>query len=163
MERVFTVGADAVVLDLEDAVPEANKASARALVAKALLSNASWVRINRAGSDDARRDIDAVGAAARGLRIPKVESPDDVEWVHRLCPGTPLIALIETAVGVTAAAAIVQHPAVYALALGAADLTRDLSLGGDGIELLYVRSQLVVVSRAAGIAPPIELRASQHP
>ncbi len=126
------------------------------LVAATLLKHASWVRINRAGSDDARRDIDAVGADARGIRVPKVECAADIEWVHQLSPATPLIAIIETAVGVTAAAEIASHPAVYALALGAADLMHDLSLGGDDMELLYVRSQLVVVSRAAGIAPPID-------
>jgi citrate lyase subunit beta / citryl-CoA lyase len=156
VERVFAAGSDAVVLDLEDAVPEANKERARTLVAGALRTQASWVRINRAGTDEARRDVDAVGADACGLRIPKVESAEDIEWVHRLRPAMPLVATIETAIGVTAAAEIASHSAVYALALGAADLMRDLSLGGSDIELLYVRSQLVVVSRAAGIAPPID-------
>jgi citrate lyase subunit beta/citryl-CoA lyase len=156
VDQVFTAGSDAVILDLEDAVPDANKEQARALVAAAIRMQASWVRINRAGTNDARSDIEAVGADARGFRVPKVESAEDIEWVHRLCPEMPLIAIIETAIGVTRAAEIASHPAVYALSLGAADLMRDLSLGGDDIELLYVRSQLVVVSRAAGIAPPID-------
>ena len=46
---------------------------------------------------------DAVAGLAAGIRIPKAESPDDVQWVHRRAPGTPLICAIESARGLLAA------------------------------------------------------------
>ena len=156
VERVFTIGADAVILDLEDSVRPENKGRARSLVAATLQTHSGWARINRPGTEDARRDLEAVASCAIGLRIPKVETAEEIDWVRLFCPDLPLIATIETALGVEAAAEIASHPAVVALALGAADLTLDLSLGGDDLELLYVRSQMVIVSRAAGIGPPID-------
>ena len=76
--RVFKVGADAVMLDLEDAVPPHAKAQARSMVADVLVDRAAWVRINAVGTELAAADLEAVTGLAAGIRIPKVESARDV-------------------------------------------------------------------------------------
>jgi citrate lyase subunit beta / citryl-CoA lyase len=154
--KVFGAGADAVILDLEDAVPPEHKMGARHTVVDALASHPAWVRINTAQTPLAAADLDAVAGLAHGIRIPKVESVEDVRWVAERAPGKPLLCAIESARGVANALAIAAEPAVKHLALGGIDLQRDLGVGnGDGA-LQYVRSHLVVASRAAGIEPPID-------
>jgi citrate lyase subunit beta / citryl-CoA lyase len=154
--KVFDAGADAVILDLEDAVPPERKATARHNVAKTLWHHPAWVRINTARTRLAEADLDAIAEVAYGIRIPKVESVDDVQWVAGRAPGKPLICAIESAKGVANAFTIAAEPAVQYLALGGLDLQKDLGVAsGDG-PLHYVRCHLVVASRAAGLAPPID-------
>ena len=154
--KVFDAGADAVILDLEDAVPPDDKDTARAMVAEALTAHSAWVRINAVGTCYAAADIAAVGGLARGIRIPKVESVDDVRWAAERAPGKPLLCAIETAKGVANAYRIAEQPSVAHLALGGIDLQKDLGVASCGTPLQYVRSHLVVASRAAGIGPPID-------
>ena len=154
--RVFTAGADAVMLDLEDAVPPEAKNDARRLVAGALAEHPAWVRVNAARTGLCAADLDAVAEAAYGIRIPKAESPEDVAWVAERAPGKPLICAIESARGVLAAAEIAAAPGVRHLAMGGVDLARDLNATSGNLQTLYVRSHLVIASRAAGIEPPID-------
>ena len=84
--RVFDAGADAVMLDLADAVPPHAKAQARARVSDALADRPTGVRINAVGSELAAADLEAVAGLAAGICIPKVESAGDVRWAGR--PGT---------------------------------------------------------------------------
>jgi citrate lyase subunit beta/citryl-CoA lyase len=154
--RVFDAGADAVMLDLEDAVPPHAKQRARSMVVDVLADRRAWVRINLAGSDVAAADLDAVGDLAAGIRIPKVESAEDVRWVRDRAPGRPLICAIESARGILAAQEIASVPGVRHLSLGGVDLRRDLGATDGNLQTLYARSHLVVVSRAAGIDPPID-------
>ncbi|TKV57027.1 CoA ester lyase [Nakamurella flava] len=156
LEKVFTAGADAVMLDLEDAVPPEAKATARGMVARVLADRPAWVRVNAAGSDWCAADLDAVAEHATGIRIPKVESAGDVEWVLDRAPGRPIICAIESARGVLAAQEIATVPGVRHLAMGGVDLQRDLHTSGGNLQTLYARSHLVLVSRAAGLAPPID-------
>ncbi len=114
------------------------------------------MRINAPGTELAEADLDAVGESAHGIRIPKVETPDDIRWVTERAPGKPLICAIETAKGVANAFAIAEHPAVTHIALGGIDLRKDLGTGNGDAPLQYVRSHLVVTARAVGIAPPID-------
>jgi citrate lyase subunit beta / citryl-CoA lyase len=154
--RVFEAGADAVMLDLEDAVPPDAKDRARAMVAEALADRPAWVRVNAAGTEWCEADLAAVGGRAFGIRIPKVESADDVRWVAERAPGKPIICAIESARGVLAAAEIAAVPGVRHLAMGGVDLQHDLNAGNGNLQTLYARSHLVVVSRAAGLEPPID-------
>jgi citrate lyase subunit beta/citryl-CoA lyase len=156
LRRVFEAGADAVMLDLEDAVPPDAKDTARAMVAEALADRPVWVRVNAARTTLCEADLAAVGLLAYGIRIPKVESADDVRWVVEGAPGRPIVCAIETARGVLAAAEIAAVPGVRHLAMGGVDLQRDLNAGNGNLQTLYVRSHLVVVSRAAGLEPPID-------
>jgi len=156
LAKVFDAGADAIILDLEDAVPPQHKATARTLVAAALAKHPAWVRVNAPRTSECGGDLAALGDLAFGIRIPKAESPEDVAWVAEQAPGKPLICAIETARGVLAAQEIAAVPGVRHLAMGGVDLQRDLSTGDGNLPTLYVRSHLVVASRAAGLQPPID-------
>jgi citrate lyase subunit beta / citryl-CoA lyase len=156
LTKVFDAGADAVMLDLEDAVPPDAKAAARAMVAEALAERDGWVRINAVRTPTCEADLNAVAGLAAGIRIPKVESAEDAQWVANHAPGTPLICAIESGRGVMAAADIATVDAVRHLSMGGVDLRRDLNAGDGNLQTLYVRSHLVVVSRAAGLEPPID-------
>jgi citrate lyase subunit beta / citryl-CoA lyase len=155
--RVFEAGADAPLLDLEDAVSPDQKGRARALVAEALASHPGWVRVNRPGTDVCAADLAAVGGLALGLRLPKVESAADVAWVRQRLAGrdVPLTASIESAPGVLRALEIAGAPGVVNLAFGNVDFGLELRVDpADDLATLYARSHLVLVSRAAGIEPP---------
>jgi citrate lyase subunit beta/citryl-CoA lyase len=154
--RVFDAGADAVMLDLEDAVPADAKARARAMVADVLADHSAWVRINAVSTALAAADLDAVAGLAAGIRIPKVESAGDVRWVRDRAPDMPLICAIESARGILAAHEIASAPGIRHLSLGGVDLRRDLGATDGNLQTLYARSHLVVISRAAGLAPPID-------
>ena len=104
----------------------------------------------------AAADLDAVAEFAHGIRIPKVESVDDVRWVTDRAPGIPLICAIESAKGVANALAIAAEPGGDHLDLGGIDLQKDLGTGSSDAPLHYVRSHLVAACRTAGLAPPID-------
>jgi citrate lyase subunit beta / citryl-CoA lyase len=154
--KVFQAGADAIVLDLEDAVPPEAKERARTMVAAVVAGMQAIVRVNAPRTAQCAADLDAVGAHAAGIRIPKCESAADVEWVAERAPGVPLICAIETATGVLAAEEIAAVAGVAQLSMGGVDLRRDLRAGSGNLATLHVRSHLVVVSRAAGLDPPID-------
>ncbi len=156
LAKVFDAGADAVMLDLEDAVPPDSKATARAMVAEALTDRSAWVRVNAARTGWCEDDLAVVAEQALGIRIPKVESTADVEWVTVRAPGKPIICAIESARGVLAAQEIAAVPGVRYLAMGGVDLQRDLNTTGGNLQTLYVRSHLVLASRSAGIESPID-------
>jgi citrate lyase subunit beta/citryl-CoA lyase len=158
--KVFDVGADAVMLDLEDAVPPGEKDTARAMVAGVLSERLGWARVNAVRTPTCEADLEAIAGFAAGIRVPKVESAEDAQWVAERTPGTPLICAIESARGVLAAAEIATVNGVRFLSMGGVDLRRDLNLGEGNLQTLYVRSHLAVVSRAAGLEPPID---SVHP
>ena len=164
-------GADAVIVDLEDAVPQAGKDAARSAVAAFLRSAppgvAWWVRINpgRLGHVDAAT---VVGPGLAGLCVAKAESAaelvalDEVLGAAESAAGspvgtTPVVPLLESAAAVVAALDIARAPRVRRLQLGEADLRADLgvTLGPDERELLFVRSQVVLASAAVGIEPPV--------
>ena len=156
LNRVFTAGADAVMLDLEDAVPPEAKARARGMVGEVLPDRPAWVRVNAAGTAWCEEDLAAVAEHAVGIRIPKVESADDVRWVTARAPGRPIICAIESARGLLAASEIAAVPGVAFIAMGGVDLQKDLHTSGGNLQTLYARSLLVVAARAAGIEPPID-------
>jgi len=156
LDRVFRAGADAVMLDLEDAVPAKAKDIARRMVAEVLDDHPAWVRVNAARTPLCEADLAAVAECAYGIRIPKTESADDVRWVAERAPGRPLICAVESARGVLAAAEIASVPGVRHLAMGSIDLARDLNAASGNLQTLYTRSHLVIASRAAGIEPPID-------
>jgi citrate lyase subunit beta/citryl-CoA lyase len=171
--KVFDAGADAVALDLEDAVAPERKPLARRLVADLLRSArkspAVYVRINAISTDLWIEDIAAVvSPALTGVRLAKAESAEEIhaldaalgeaERAAGIAVGRlKITATIESAAAVMAAMEIARAPRVEALAFGAADFIRDIGADPDEAETqtLYARSHLVVASRAAGINPPI--------
>ncbi|MFC6357281.1 HpcH/HpaI aldolase/citrate lyase family protein [Luethyella okanaganae] len=118
--------ADAVIIDLEDAVAPSERAVARAaLVRNPLDPERTIVRVNPAGTADLAADLDALRATAyRTVMLPKVESADEAASLG----GFDVVALCETAAGVVAASRIAETANVVALMWGAEDLVA--SLGG---------------------------------
>ena len=160
LRAAFASEADAVVADLEDSVPVDQKARARDVVADVLGgptgTAARLVRINspEGGPDD--RELELLAA----LEVDAVVVPKATpEVIAALGPsGPPIIAVVETAVGLRLAFETASSARVMALALGANDLAADLGLEptAGAQELLYARSKLVVDSRAAGLRGPFD-------
>lgn len=158
-DRAVASGADAVILDLEDAVGADRKGPALEAVVEWLASRVPadgpslWVRVNRGASEEVRRL--ARCEALEGICLPKTESSQDVTQVHRLAPQLRLAPLVESAVGVDHLREIAAAPAVAWLHLGEIDLAADLRVTArQGDELDTVRAMLVVASRSAGLAAP---------
>ena len=166
-----SLGADAVIFDLEDAVSPAEKDSARVLVRNTLRymdlgSCEIIVRINSIDTDYWKKDIDAILPYSPALiLLPKVNCAQDaliadeymteVEQKLGLEAGkVKLMPLIETALGVENAFSIATATKrVAALFLGAEDLTADLRCKRTkgGAEINYARTRLVMAARAANI------------
>lgn len=154
--KALASGADAVVLDLEDAVAPERKAEARAAVRAALADgDGRWVvRINDESTPWFEEDLTLLGAA-RSVMLPKAEAAAQVARVVAASPGLVLLALVETARGVLGAAALAQAPGVQRLVFGTIDFALDLDLSGDPAGFDTAASLLALASRAAGIAAPV--------
>jgi citrate lyase subunit beta/citryl-CoA lyase len=155
-------GADAVILDLEDAVAPQDKVSARALVAGYVRDQRALVRVNGAGTPWFADDLAALADAGRpaGIVLPKAESPEQVAGiVTALGRRVPIFALIESARGVRDANLIAQTPGVIRMMFGNLDFALDSGINvrsADERELLFARSALVIASRAAGLPGPVD-------
>ena len=154
LSKVFEVGADMVLLDLEDAVPPDIKDRAREMVASVAASKPCWVRVNRARSAECERDLAVLAGKVSGLRIPKVESAVEVAWVAERAPGIALDCTIESARGVLNAFEIASAPACSLLSYGGLDLAADLGSVPGEQETLYARSHLAIAARSAGKPRP---------
>jgi citrate lyase subunit beta / citryl-CoA lyase len=158
-EKARQSGADAVILDLEDAVQSAHKDLARQAVAAWLApARPVYVRINGTGTPWFERDLEVVGLpGVLGIVLPKAEHPEQVAPVAGLLAGEArVLPLLETALGVWNARALAQAPRVERLAFGSVDFQLDTGITGEQEELLYARSRLVLASRVAGILPPVD-------
>ncbi|MDF0606260.1 CoA ester lyase [Neisseriaceae bacterium TC5R-5] len=166
--KALQSGADAVIIDLEDAVAPHARAAARDVVRLAWsVVPASeryrvLLRINAPGSQWHDADVALVSAlAANGLAsivVPKVESAQSLATIAAACPGLALLPMIESAQGVAAVDAITRAPQVLRIALGHIDLQVDLGIqcGPDQVELAPLRWALVLASRCAGLAAPVD-------
>ncbi|MFN2613229.1 MAG: CoA ester lyase, partial [Actinomycetota bacterium] len=142
--------ADAVIVDLEDAVPAGEKEEARAHACAWVSEHPeAWVRVN--GGSAMNEDVRAlVAAGARKLYVPKAS----LEALDALPDGVEATALLETAAGVLDARAIAVHPRVVRLAIGEADLGAELGVT-DPRAFEPMRALIVLASAAAGIDPPV--------
>ena len=146
-------GADALIVDLEDAVAPSRKVEARRALSDFLPGpTETWVRVNN--HPDLLADDVAASAGAAGIVLPKAE-PVALSQVTSMT-SLPITALVETAAGLLAATELASAAGVERLAVGEADLSAELGVtpGDDGVELLYARSRVVVASAAAGIDAP---------
>ncbi len=165
-----TRGADAIILDLEDSVPEAEKDRARTLVhaaAKEVSKGGAdvLVRINRPWHQ-AFRDIEAaVGPGVMALMCPKVESPEHLCVIAELLDAfeaarglpvghTRLVALVETADAYFRMREIAKAtPRLVALSLGAEDFALSVGMEPIGETLEAPKQTMIIAARAAGIIP----------
>lgn len=172
--KVLGSEADAVILDLEDAVPVSEKESARLSIFAALAqprSTKCYVRVNSLGSGFLEADLrKVVYRDLDGIMLPKSETAQDIRQVESMLAqlerkrsipegSIDLLPLVESAKGVYAAYEIAKAGRrVKRLAFGGIDFTLDINTGWtkEGTEILYARSHLVVASRAAEIDPPID-------
>lgn len=162
LPKALGSGADAVIVDLEDAVAPQDKEAARsALDAWLAIATSSltplWVRVNGA-PPWAALDWALCGrhAAVQAVMVPKAETAAQMQLVHEACGGKPLVALIETAAGYARRDELAAHPAVSRLAFGSIDFQLDLGIAGEGDALLMFRSGLVLASRLANRPPPLD-------
>ncbi|HVR52481.1 MAG TPA: CoA ester lyase [Pseudorhodoferax sp.] len=159
-DKAIASGAHGVILDLEDAVQPERKPQAREAV-RGWLAQARtpvWVRINPGDTPWFAEDCSLLDAPmVRGLMVPKAQDAQGLaQLAGRLREDQRLIPLVETVAGWFAAQAIAQVPRVLRLAFGSVDFMSDSGIQGEAEEMNSVRTQLVLVSRLAGIAAPID-------
>ena len=175
MTKALESGADAVILDLEDSVPVASKAEARALVVKTIDAAAGslsrpliYVRVNGAATGLLADDLNAVvRPGLDAILLSKAENVDDVQQTAAALErnesqrgmkqgSAEIILQIENALGVYNCFNLIKaSPRVAATCFGSArdgDLQTDLgcSWSIEGTELLYARSKVLLDTRAAG-------------
>lgn len=150
-DKALSLGTDAVVLDLEDAVAAEDKDSARANIAN-LPKGRFILRCNAMGTLWHKKDLIAARSLSPiALMIPKAEDTDSLARLD-----FPLIPLIETARGLAEARQIAALPNVIQLAFGSLDFCVDMSMDHLREGLLPIRLELVLASRLAGISAPLD-------
>ncbi len=182
VEKALGLEADAVILDLEDAVALADKAASRAPVAAALKFPRrcrGYVRVNAPASPFCYRDlVETIHPKVDGVFLPKVESAADlhaIDWLlaalereQGIAEGTlDLVPQLETAAGVARVDRILQAKnlrpyrgawRVKRVAFGAADYCLELGIvpSLEEPELAEARARIVLASRAAGVEGPLD-------
>ena len=161
-DKAAASGADAVILDLEDAVAPEAKARAREAIGEWIARHPEQrprivVRINDSHSPWWTDDLALLSRAEVVLAmLPKAESAAQVAIVVAALPaGAGVIPLIETARGVQDVEQVAVAKGVARLAFGTLDYAVDLDIAGDERALLYPASRIVIASRCAGLAAPI--------
>jgi citrate lyase subunit beta / citryl-CoA lyase len=159
-DRAARSRADQVVLDVEDAVDPARKPAARATVAAWLAGGGeAWVRVNDVTTDFWGDDLEALRGlpGLLGVMLAKTEGADHVTdtW-HRLGGQTPVVALVESALGIENASSIAKAKGAFRLAFGSGDYRRDTGTSADTLAMAYPRSKLVVASRIGDLPGPID-------
>jgi citrate lyase subunit beta/citryl-CoA lyase len=163
--KALESGASGVVLDLEDAVAEEDKEAARDAIRTAWAQFSDdqkkrlVIRTNAPGTKFYSKDLILAQELNVGcLLIPKSESLDQINGAAMILPNTAIIPMIETAIGLDNLRGIANSNQVLRLALGNLDLQADLGMVCDAqeSELQFARYQIVLASRIAQIAPPID-------
>jgi len=162
LAKALASAADAVVCDLEDAVAPAGKEAAREVTARVLSEKpkagpARLVRVNAAGTPWFADDLALVATLALDALVLPKASPESVAALG--IDGPPVIAIVETALGLRRAFEIASQPRVAALVLGSVDLGAEVGLETrpDGQEILYARSKVAIDSAAAGLRGPFDV------
>lgn len=160
--KALTSGAGAIILDLEDAVSPADKASARQAIADwvktaGVAFEQLVVRINDAQSPWYADDLAMIKATGlKQVMLPKTEFAEQVATtIAGTRPELAVIALVESARGINNIDQIALAKGVQRIAFGTLDYAADLDLSGDEKGLIYPYSQIAIASRSAELASPI--------
>lgn len=162
--KAFASGADAVIVDLEDAVAKADKVQARKDLQVYYDSEdyqPIWLRINQASSNDFVEDLELCQQMPNlaGLILPKAEQAADIEKVHK-ATGLPIIALIETARGLYQIDSIAKAAGLLTFSYGFLDLCNDLQVqvGTAAADMIanQIRYQLLLTSKVNNLLAPID-------
>jgi citrate lyase subunit beta/citryl-CoA lyase len=156
--KAVSAGAQSIILDLEDAVAAEDKARARQCVAQHGIDAVPvLVRMNAAGTPWFDDDLAMLREAhIAGVMIPKAADPEILGAVAEGSGVGTIIPLVESAAGLGNLAALLRARRVIAAAFGSIDLAVDLGCDDAWEPLLAARSELVLRSKLAGIAPPID-------
>ncbi|MDK3256871.1 HpcH/HpaI aldolase/citrate lyase family protein [Blastococcus capsensis] len=162
--------ADQIVLDIEDAVDPAHKGEARNGLVEWLSreDRGAWVRINDHSTPFWADDVAGLAGlpGLLGVMLAKAEVAEHVtETFDRLGGSTPVLALVESALGIEEAVNIARARGAFRLAFGSGDYRRDTGTSADELAMAYPRSRLVVASRIGGLPGPIDgpTVSSSHP
>ena len=156
-DKACATATHAVIIDLEDAVPAAEKIAARAATAAWLSADRPvMVRINAADTEWFADDLALCALpGVAGIILPKAERPEQIARVAA-AGAMAILPLIESALGFHNVEALARCPQVLRLIFGTVDFRLDLGIDGERDELLYFRSQLVLMSKLAGLQPPVD-------
>lgn len=164
-EKAIRSGADAVVLDLEDSVPAAEKPRGRAAI------EAEWaglhaagiplvIRVNSVESEAGKDDLSWLErmSAPAALMVSKAETAASLTLVHERLSRMPSLPLIESAAGYAALSAIAGAPGVVRLVLGHIDFLADTGIqcDADENELAPIRFAMAITTRLNRLAPPVD-------
>ena len=154
--KALASGADCVCIDLEDAVPAADKAAARTAAIQGLGDPRLAIRINGLTTADGLADLLALSTAAvkpRLIFIPKVESPHEITIASSVIAdaGIGFVPLVETARGLRVADAIAAEPGTAMMMFGGGDFSAELGVELAWEPLVFARSQFVMACAGAGI------------
>ncbi len=176
VDKAFTSGADAVIVDLEDTVAPEDKATARAALKdyydhqhhnqtrdqeSTQDYRSIWVRINKAGSEAFFKDIVLCQKMPHlaGVVLAKAEKAEDINSVHQVT-SLPVIALIESAVGLYQIDSMAKAVGLVAFSYGFLDLCNDLQVqvGTAAADVIanQIRYQLILTSTVHQLSPPID-------
>ena len=154
-DKALASAADAVIVDLEDAVPPDQKNAARDQLAAWLSPRrAVVVRINAA--DTPWHADDVALCRQPGVAAVMVAKAERADALAALAVSAPLLPLVESAAGIDQLRAIASVRGVQRLAFGAIDFQLDLNMRAEFDELIHFRSQIVLASKLAGLAAPID-------
>lgn len=150
-------GAELVVVDLEDAVAPSDKQTARQAAVEWLHHGGeAVVRIN-SDLPTSTADVEALAYAPGllGVMVPKADDVATLERVATTLGAVAVIALVESALGLSRAREIASYQGTCRLALGSLDLSLDLGIADDSAAMVAAGYELVLASRLAGIPAPI--------
>lgn len=174
IDKAFGSSADAVIVDLEDAVALSEKAAARSVLESLLAQRPAlptWVRVNATTTDFCFEDLQsACRAGVTGILLPKAESGEQVRMVDWLLSslersrglpdrGIAVAGIVETAKGLQNVSGIASaSPRLRRLMFGAVDLAADLAidLGDEAGATTHARFAIACASRAAGLDAPVD-------
>lgn len=157
LEKAARSGADAVIIDLEDAVGASEKEAARLSLATIDATIALILRINAAGTEWHDADLAAaLNLDLAAVMLPKATAGADLQRVVSALNGVPVVALVETAEGVASAREIAATEGVERLAFGSIDFCVDIDCAHTHDALLFARSSLVMAARLARQAAPLD-------
>lgn len=159
-DRAAVSKADQIVLDIEDAVDPSHKLRALDDVANWLdAGGQAWVRVNDRNTEFWQSDMDRLRSCAnlRGVMLAKTEAASHVEDTYAALGGRfPVLALVESALGIEEVTNIARARGAFRLAFGSGDYRRDTGTAMNDLAMAYPRSRLVVGSRVGNLPGPID-------
>ncbi|KAA9393284.1 CoA ester lyase [Kocuria coralli] len=167
--RAADSGAEVVIVDLEDAVAAADKDRAREALVQLLsggheagvLRAPIAVRINSPRTEAGLLDLQALAGLddldlLDAVVVPKLEDPEQIREVRSAIPSVPMVGTIESAAGLLWLEVLAAETGLIRLTTGTLDLAQDLSCTLDSRTMDAARARLVMVSRAKGLAGPLD-------